>query len=87
MFPLGFVANRETYNVNCLPKVVAYIKKYHADSGMVFWQDLASIHYAKRLSAEDKSCTEHDETVLGYLCERFKTQCRPSMLLSKSIVS
>lgn len=40
--------NEETYSTQCLPKVIAFIKKYHGKEDVVFYTEPAWGHYGKR---------------------------------------
>ena len=43
----GFAINSDVYVPKYLPKLFAFIRKYHDQDNYVFWPDLASSHYSK----------------------------------------
>ncbi|CAM4824796.1 unnamed protein product [Rotaria magnacalcarata] len=43
----GPAIDSNLYVQKCLPKLLAFIRRYHADNNYIFWPDLASSHYAK----------------------------------------
>ncbi|CAF1570933.1 unnamed protein product [Rotaria magnacalcarata] len=43
----GPAIDSNLYVQQCLPKLLAFIRRYHADNNYIFWPDLASSHYAK----------------------------------------
>ncbi|CAF0991596.1 unnamed protein product [Rotaria magnacalcarata] len=43
----GPAIDSNLYVQKCLPKLLAFIRRYHADNNYIFWPDLASSHYPK----------------------------------------
>ena len=43
----GNAVTAAVYIKECLPKLVDFINKYHANDNYIFWPDLTSAHYAK----------------------------------------
>jgi hypothetical protein len=46
-FKAGLAVNKEVYISECIPVLHKFIQKYHKNKKIVFWPDLASVHYAK----------------------------------------
>jgi transposase len=54
--PSGQAVNEDVYIQHCLKaRLVPFIKRVHADDEIVFWPDLASSHYSKKVLAYLKS--------------------------------
>lgn len=42
----GIAVKSSTYIKKCLPNLIKFIKKHHANDEIIFWPDLASSHYS-----------------------------------------
>jgi hypothetical protein len=49
--PAGLAINQDVYLEECLKKhLLPFIRKYHVNDNYVFWPDLASSHYARKVT-------------------------------------
>jgi hypothetical protein len=66
-FKSGLAINQSIYKEQCLDKgLLPFIDKYYPRGGYVFWPDLASSHYKKRLQSLEKQryriCAENTQS-------------------------